>query len=105
MGNGNLDFVLAFNVRGKNTTLRTSGYCKDDPPGGGMRCQVECDGGGVYVVHRAKDLMMHRDRIRVVGSCDDASVIDSGEDLSGGKDDRNFRLDRVRAAVCAGMVP
>jgi hypothetical protein len=69
-----------------------------------MRCQVDCDGGGVYVVHRAKDLMMYLDRIRVVASCAD-NVIDSGEDLSGGKDDREFRLDRVSDAMCVGMDP
>jgi hypothetical protein len=100
------DFALAFNVRGKNKTLRTEGYCREDARGTakGLRCAVECDGGGVFVVHRATDLMMYLDRIRVVSSCADDAA-ESGEELSGGKDDREFRLDRVNDSVCAGMTP
>jgi hypothetical protein len=103
--NNRYDFILAFKVRGSNKTLRTEGFCMPDERGrAGLNCRVECDGGGIFVSHRANDLMMHLDHIRVVGSCDE-SVIDSGQDLSGGKDDREFRLDRVSDAMCVGMVP
>jgi hypothetical protein len=86
--------------------LRTEGVCREDARGTakGLRCAVECDGGGVFVVHRATDLMMYLDRIRVVSSCADDAA-ESGEELSGGKDDREFRLDRVNDSVCDGMTP
>ena len=97
------DFKLTFNVRGSNKTLRSEGLCLPDPRGG-MKCIVECDGGGVQLVHRANDVMMHLDWIRVTSSCDENPVED-GQTLSGGKDDRDFRLDRVSDALCVGMVP
>jgi hypothetical protein len=104
--NRTYDFSLAFNVRGKNTTLKTEGSCKEDArrSAKGLKCQVECDGGGVHVVHRATDLMMYLDRIRVTASCGDDAA-EAGEELSGGKDDREFRLDRVNDSVCNGMTP
>jgi hypothetical protein len=67
-------------------------------------CNVECDGGGVDVVPRARDATMHLDRIRVA-TCDE-DLIDGGktaQELTAGKDDRVFRPDRVGAAVCTGM--
>jgi hypothetical protein len=99
------DFVLAFNVRGKNKTLRTEGICREDAVGTakGVKCRVECDGGGVNVVHRTSDLMMYLDKIRVA-TCGD-NVVEGGDVLYGGKDDREFRLDRVRDVMCAQMVP
>jgi hypothetical protein len=51
------------------------------------------------VVPGARDAMMHLDRISVP-ACDDF-----GQELTGGKDDRVFRLDRVKDAACAGMKP
>ena len=100
------DFSLQFKVRGKYETLRTAGFCNRDARGAakGLKCIVECDGGGVYVVHRATDLMMYLNRIRVVTSCGD-DVIEGGEELSGGKDDREFRLDRVNDSMCDAMTP
>lgn len=99
------DFSLQFKVRGKNETLRTAGFCNHDPSTiNGLKCLVECDGGGVNVVHRANDLMMYLDRIRVTTSCGN-DVIEGGEDLSGGKDDREFRLDRVNESMCDAMTP
>jgi hypothetical protein len=41
---------------------------------------------------------MHLDRISGP-ACDE----DSAQELTGGKDDRVFRLDRVNDATCAGM--
>ena len=51
------------------------------------------------VVPGARDAMMHLDRISGP-ACED-----SGQELTGGKDDRVFRLDRVNDAACAGMKP
>jgi len=96
---GNADkywFLAQFRLRGKDKPLRTSGICNETASG--LRCLVECDGGGVDVVPRARDATMHLDRISGP-ACDE----DSAQELTGGKDDRVFRLDRVNDATCAGM--
>jgi hypothetical protein len=90
-------FSLQFKVRGKNESLRTEGSCREDGPV--LKCSVECDGGGVNVVHRARDVMMYLDRISVAACGKD--IIEEGEELKGGKDDRDFRLDRVADRECA----
>jgi hypothetical protein len=97
---GNADkywFFAQFRLRGKDDTLRTSGICNEKASG--LRCLVERDGGGVDVVPGARDAMMHLDRISGP-ACED-----SGQELTGGKDDRVFRLDRVKDGVCVGMRP
>jgi hypothetical protein len=89
---GNADkywFLVQFALRGKEETLRTNGICNEKASG--LRCLVECDGGGVDVVPRARD----------GPACNE----DSARELTGGKDDRVFRLDRVNDAACAGMKP
>jgi hypothetical protein len=95
-------FSAQFRLRGRNETLRTGGLCTNERPGV-LRCIVECDGGGVDVAPRADGVMMHLDWIRVAACGDD--VVEGGERLSGGKDDRVFRLDRVDDRECAGMKP
>jgi len=90
-------FLAQFRLRGKDEALRTNGICNERASG--LRCLVECDGGGVDVVPGARDAMMHLDRVSGP-ACED-----SGQELTGGKDDRVFRLDRVKDAVCAGMKP
>jgi len=101
---GELDkwFLAQFRLRGKAETLRTSGIC--DEKASGLHCFVACDGGGVDVVPRARDAMMHLDRVRVA-ACGEDYVNGAGQELTGGKDDRVFRLDRVDDAECAGMKP
>jgi hypothetical protein len=56
----------------------------------------ECDGGGIHIEPRGYHVMMYLERIRMV-TCDQDidSVIDSGEEVRGGKDDRTFHLYRV----------
>ena len=81
-------FLAQFRLRGKDKPLRTSGICNETASG--LRCLVECDGGGVDVVPRTRDATMHLDRISGP-ACDE----DSSQELTGGKDDRVFRLDRV----------
>jgi hypothetical protein len=91
---------VQFRLRGKDETLSTGGACFE--MASGLRCVVgsggalrgsawfDPDGGGVDVVPRARVAMMHLDRIRFFNTV-----------LTGGKDDRVFRLDRVDDAACA----
>ena len=65
-----------------------------------MRCQVECDGGGVYVVPHIEYVMMYLDRIRAAGCGKD--YVEGGEEVSGGKDDREFHLNRTASMECLG---
>jgi hypothetical protein len=93
-------FLAQFKLRGRDETLRTSGICNERASG--LHCFVECDGGGVDVVPRVRDAMMYLNRIRVAACGED--LIDGGktaQELTGGKDDRVFRLDRVDAAACS----
>ena len=97
---GNADkywFLAQFRLRGKDGSLRTNGICSEKASG--LRCLVECDGGGVDVVPGGRDATMHLDRISGP-ACED-----SAQELTGSKDDRVFRLDRVNDAACAGMKP
>ena len=48
--------------------------------------------------------MMYLDRISVA-TCGQDYVNGAGQELIGGKDDREFRLDRADNAPCAGMKP
>jgi hypothetical protein len=95
-------FLAQFRLRGGDETLRTSGICNETATG--LHCFVECDGGGVDIVPRARDAMMHLDRVNVA-TCGQEYVNADGQVLTGGKDDREFRLDRVDDAPCAGMKP
>lgn len=95
-------FIAQFRLRGRDETLRTSGICNETAIG--LHCFVECDGGGVDVVPRARDAMMYLDRINVA-KCGQEYLNGGGQELTGGKDDRVFRLDRVDSAPCAEMKP
>ena len=92
------DFALRVRMRGRNEPLSTVGLCKTEPPG--VKCIVECDGGEVRIVPRADHAMMYLDRIRMA-----EDLPNGGEELTGGKDDRVFHLDRVADRVCAGVKP
>ena len=67
-----------------------------------LHCSVECDGGGIAVELAAdnKSILVSLDRIRVSRSKAD----DGGFELSGGADDRAFRLHRVRLDDCRSLV-
>jgi hypothetical protein len=90
------NFFLQMQLRVKNKLLKTAGGCHSE--GAGIKCLVECDGGSVYVVPHASQVMMFLDRIRMA-NCG-KSFIEGGEDVTGGKDDREFRLDRADDVVC-----
>jgi hypothetical protein len=89
----NYIFSLQMTLRGRTKTLKTTGSCINE--GEGVRCMVECDGGGFYLQPYPNHVMMFLERIRMV-TCDVdvENVINSGEEVTGGKDDHQFRLDR-----------
>jgi hypothetical protein len=91
-------FTLKAKVRGRDKTLHTSGLCTEEAFG--LSCRVECDGGGVNVAPRGDHAMMYLEGIRMF-TCDQEETPDGGEELSGGKDDRVFRLNRVNERACA----
>jgi hypothetical protein len=95
------EFALKVKVRGRSETLHTGGLCHKGESG--LSCSVECDGGSIKVVPRSDHAMMYVERIRMA-TCD-SDYVDGGEDLSGGKDDRVFRLNRVDKRECAETSP
>jgi hypothetical protein len=95
------DFALSVRVRGRDDSRRAGGSCREEEPG--LHCFVECDGGGIRVAPRGDHAMVHLERIRVAACGEDYA--EGGDELAGGKDDRDFRLYRVGDAACAGMKP
>jgi len=109
-------FALRMRVRGRNEALSTTGYCymPEPPEPPGVNCIVECDGGSFRVVPHANHAMMYLDWIRIfpVSTRDqDLIAVCAGDlpkgskEVSGGKDDRVFRLSRVADRMCAGVKP
>jgi hypothetical protein len=90
------EYALKVKIRGRNETLHTGGLCREGTSG--LRCWVECDGGGINVTPHSNHVIMYLERIRMA-TCD-KDPIDGGEELSGGKDDRVFRLNRVNERAC-----
>ncbi len=68
-----------------------------------LGCGVDCDGGGISVeLARAdKSTLIRLDRIRI---WHDNKPDDEGLDLSGGADDRVFRLDRADLDECRALI-
>jgi hypothetical protein len=90
------NFLLQMRLRGLDQFLSTEGYCEQK--GYDLNCHVECDGGGITVRPSSGYALMHLDRIRMAACAED--VIDSGQEVSGGKDDRVFRLSRTDHTAC-----
>lgn len=90
-------FAIQMTRRGDIKALQSAGECRNDEKG--MHCGVECDGGGVDVVPRtASTILMSLQSIRMTpcGENPEAAAID----VTGGKDDKVFRLDRVEDNNC-----
>ena len=89
-------FEVRFKLRGQSKPRWSEGVCLE-----GGKCYVECDGGGFTVEPRTRDALVHLNYIRTV-MCDEdpSNLVDGEEGVSGGKDDRVFRLDRVDPAEC-----
>ena len=93
-------FNIQIQRRGDLKALQTAGECRND--GQGMNCGVECDGGGAKVTPwSASTLQMTLESIRMTPCGEDPEV--AAIDVTGGKDDKIFRLERVDDLVCEGM--
>jgi len=70
--------------------------------GPALQCYIECDGVEVFV-ERAADagsLLIHLDRLRMTTACgDDEDAVE----VTGGADDRVFRVDKAPPAVCRAL--
>lgn len=95
-------FALQLQMRGRTSLLKTAGMCRYE---GSSRwnCIVECDGGGVSLNIKADKAMMYLHRIRMATCDGNFADIKNSEEVSGGTDDREFRLDRIETDSCSSM--
>lgn len=100
-GQRNYYFAAAASLRGGTRRLVSSGECGADARG--IRCTVECDGGGFALKREdAGSLLLDLTtygRLRLSRSCDE----EDSTELSAGADDRLFRLRPAAASVCRGL--
>jgi hypothetical protein len=96
------EFALQVQMRGKTKTLKTEGLCKEAGTSK-LHCFVECDGGGVDLNVRKDGVMMYLDRIRMASCGKDINDVEKAEEISGGLDDREFRIDRAGIEMCSNM--
>jgi hypothetical protein len=68
-----------------------------------LGCGVDCDGGGISVelTKPNKSTLVRLERIRIWRN---NQPEDEGLDLSGGADDRIFRLDRAKLDLCKSLI-
>lgn len=94
------EFALQVQMRGRSEILKTVGMCKEQ---GTLRlhCFVECDGGGLDISIRRDSVLMYLDRIRMAACVSDVQDIEKAVEISGGVDDREFRVDRVDPSRCS----
>jgi len=103
-------FRLGVTFRNRTGTFDSSGDCgiggiTESPAHKSvMGCSVDCDGGGISVemTPNNKSTLVRVERIRIWqnNKPDD----EDGVDLSGGADDRVFRLDRVKLDMCRSLI-
>jgi hypothetical protein len=108
-------FRLGVNFRDRPGDFDSSGECghapavrspDTDPPvtaGIDFQCSVDCDGGGIAVNLANNDgsLIVKLDRITIWKGKDRD---DSATGLTGGADDKVFRLDRANLNECTSLV-
>lgn len=95
------DFEMKVRLRGRAKLLTATGECgfsEADPATvrhrqGPINCSLECDGGGIDVEldKAGGGLVARLDRIRMSDGCGEEGI-----ELTGGADDRVFRLQRVQ---------
>jgi len=92
------DFTLDIKRRGDIKALHALGSCRSDGLNRGISCKVECDGGGVYVeVAGFEYVLMYIDEGIRIQECGKEDLDDgNGIEVTAGRDDKVFRLDRVR---------
>jgi hypothetical protein len=105
----NYSFRLGLNFRDRRGNFDSSGDC-GHPTASELSadkmhlgCAVDCDGGGISVeLARAdKSTLIRLDSIRI---WQDNKPDEEGFSLSGGADDRVFRLDRASLDECRSLV-
>jgi hypothetical protein len=102
-------FRLGVKFRNRPGDFDSSGSCgsaqvNDETKGKEqMHCGVDCDGGGIAVEMGKTDstVLVRLDSIRIWRN---NKPDDEGLNLSGGADDRVFRLDRVPLEMCRALV-
>jgi hypothetical protein len=105
----NYSFRLGLNFRDRQGNFDSSGDCghpaASETSADKMQlgCGVDCDGGGISVelAHADKSTLIRLERIRI---WQNNKPDDEGLDLSGGADDRVFRLDRAKLDECRSLV-
>src|SRR5262245_5920058 len=105
----NTSFRLGVRFRHRPGDFDSSGDCayarlsenSDSPPV--LGCSVDCDGGGITaeIAPDNKSILVRLDTIRIWRN---NKPDDDGFPLSGGADDRVFRLHRVRLDDCRALV-
>jgi len=102
-------FRLGLNFRSRKGNFDSSGSCGSagiaEAPGHktSIGCAVDCDGGGISVEMTPdnKATLVRLDRIRI---WQNNKPDDEGLDLSGGADDKIFRLDRANLDLCRSLI-
>jgi hypothetical protein len=102
-GQRNYYFGMAARVKGYRNTLYASGECV--PRQSGIRCGVDCDGGGVGLEHDAKTGLLavrfedEQSYLRMTLGCDGEDSVD----LKPGADDKIFRLKQASLSACRSL--
>lgn len=105
----NYSFRLGLRFRTRAGNFDSSGYCghpvanEQAPDKLQLNCGVDCDGGGISIelANNDRSTLIRLDRIRI---WQNNNPDDEGADLSGGADDRVFRLDRARLEECRSLI-
>lgn len=102
-------FRLGVNFRARKGNFDSSGYCgsgafaEDPKQKPRLNCGVDCDGGGISVemTPDSKATLVRLESIRI---WQNNRPDDEGLTLSGGADDKIFRLDRTRLDQCRALI-
>jgi hypothetical protein len=105
----NYSFRLGLNFRDRRGNFDSSGDCGHPMASEisadkmHLGCGVDCDGGGISVelAHADKSTLIRLDSIRI---WQNNQPDDEGFSLSGGADDRVFRLDRASLDECRSLI-
>jgi hypothetical protein len=102
-------FRLGLNFRNRHGNFDSSGDCGDPRSSQvsadkmQLACNIDCDGGGMSIelAHADKSTLLRLDSIRI---WQNNKPEEEGFDLTGGADDRVFRLDRALFDECRALV-
>lgn len=102
-------FRLGVDFRSRKGNFDSSGGCGSAGISEGqarktsLDCSVDCDGGGISMemTQQNKAILVRLERIRI---WQNNKPDDEGLDLSGGADDKIFRLDRARLDECKSLI-